>query len=803
MNLLASLPNWFLRFLGANPSSDTSEVWFRFEGMDPGWALLLAGLFAALILSGYWKSFGKLSQTQRIGLAMLRSLFLLLVLIILTEPVIRVAGQKQTRGTLLVLLDVSASMELKDLRPSEIDQERLKAAYGKSSDAEANPRPSRRELVTAVAANQELKLWPRISEKVDVLVVPFGDKAGSPQPLGGRVPGEISLQEARSFFSALDYSAPATAISDSLANALEAVADRPLAGILLISDGANNAGAPLAAALEQLRRRNVPLFAYAAGVSAQRDLSVVSFTGPASVFVNETAVFHARLRATKLAGEASEVRLVQDGETIDSQQVSFDKDATVDIRFSYIPKKLGDYSFKLVAGEIEGELTQENNEATTELQVQDRRVRVLIIEQEPRWDFRYLMDTLKRDSRISVSAVMLDGDATLGRDPDSGFLAELPTPQQILDYVIVVLGDVDPQRLSPEHMDALDQLARQSGGGLIFQAGTNYNPHAFGGTPLELLLPVTIDPALNDTVSRVREPTPLALTFDGYRSPLLRLDPVSTENQRIWQNFPAVRWTAQTGPAKPGAKVLLVGPTVAKEVDGEPQPVMAHMPVGRGQVFYFGFDETWRWRSRVGEKHYLKVWGQVFLQLGAERLKGASDLVQLNTVRNSYAVGESILVYGRIFNENFQPLESTEVSGTLTIEPSADNAETIERKITLQSRPGQPGDYQFELLAETPGRYLVRSALDPEATVGFNVNASTVELRDPALNLEGLLQLAGSEDRVFREEELASLPDVVGELIPTIRVLNKYEPAFHPFVYTLLLLLAITEWASRRMLKLK
>jgi len=804
MNLLATLPGWFLRLLGADSTSASSEVWFAFEGMDPGWAVLLGGLFAAAIGFAYWKSPGRLSKPQRIGLAALRAFFLLLILFILTHPVIRLTEEVESRGTLLVLQDVSASMGLEDPRLAEADQERVAAAYGSSARTEENPRPSRRELVRAMAANEELNLWPRIAEKADILVAPFGRQAGPAHPLVTSKSNTLSAGEAAAYFGSLDFDASSTAVADSLSDALDALAGQPLAGVLLISDGMSNVGSPMTTALDPLRDRNLPLFAYAVGVEAQRDLSVVSFSSPGMAFAGETAMLDVRLRATDLAGESTEVRLIQDGETIDAQEAAFEEDGEVELSFPYVTERAGFFPFTLEAGAIEGEVTLENNEASLELQVLDRRVRVLVIEQEPRWDFRYLLDTLKRDERVEVSAVMLDGDKTLGRDPESGFLAELPTPEELLGYVIVVLGDVDPDRLSDAHFDALDRLARQTGGGLVFHAGSDFNPFAYAGTPLEALLPVELDPTVENRGARYEDPVSLSLTREGRRSPLLRLDENPLKSEQIWRSFPPVRWTAQTGPAKPAAEVLLVDPTEAKQARGDPQPVLAHMSVGRGQIFYFGIDETYRWRSRMGEKHYLKIWGQVFLKLGIERLSGASDLVQLNTVRDAYAVGETILVSGRIFDKGFRPLEAPEVAGTLKIEPAVEGGATvIEQEVTLKSRPGSPGDYELEVFGATPGRYTLQTELDPEASVGFTVDISNLELRDAALNLEGLTQLAGEQGRVFREEDISELPDAVSESLPTIRDVSRYEPAFHPIVYALLLLLPVAEWTSRRLLKLK
>jgi hypothetical protein len=803
MSFLASIPNWFLRFVGARPAAGGSEVWFGFEGMDPGWALLLAGMAALVIARVYYTGPGRLTKGQRIGLAALRSATVVLLLIMLTHPVLRVSEETTTRGALLVLQDTSASMDLRDTRQSALDLERVQLAYGETAVAGANPDPSRSELIQAVAANQTLNLWPRVSEKVDVIVSTFGRAAAEFRILNPA--GEnISSVEAASFFSELPASAPATAIADSLNDAFEMAAGRPLTGVLLITDGVNNAGAPLPTAIDVAQRRGLPLYVYATGVEAPCDLGVLSFSGPAMAFAREEAVLNVRLRSTGLEGESTEVLLKTEDTVLDRQTVQIEEDGEIELSFNYTTTVAGEFDLTVEATSLYGEATAENNAANMRLRVLDRRVKVLLIEQEPRWDFRYLLDTLKRDRRIEVDAVMLDGDATLGRDEESRFLKSLPTPRELLDYVIVVIGDVDPARLSPAHMEALDTLARQTGGGLVFHAGPDFNPLSYKGSVLEDLLPVGLPATVVQSAVRYEKPVSLLLTAVGRRSPLLRLDPNAAESESLWRGFPGVRWTAKTGPAKPGAEVLLIDPSASKKVGAQAQPVLARMSVGRGQVFYFGFDETWRWRSQVGERDYLKIWGQVFLKLGVERLTGASDLVQLNTVRSSYALGETVLISGRIFQEDFQPLEVAEVAGRLTIEPTAETqVDAISQVITLKARAGRPGDYEMDVLAATPGRYSVRTDLDPDAVVVFSVSASNLEMRDPALNLAGLMQLVGESGQLFREEDLDQLPQLIGDSLPITREVQKYEPAFHPLFYCLLLLLPTLEWMLRRILKLK
>lgn len=808
MNLVAAIPSWLLRLAGA-PADDASvrDVWFGFDGLNPGWALLLAGVLTAACAWFYLRGPGDLSKRVRLGLVALRGLVIAGLLLLLTKPVLQLTRDEPTRGNLLALVDTSASQDIADPRAGP-DLARAAIATGVLPPGSVDRAPSasaaaeltkktRRELVEAAFANPALDLGARIAAQADVLLAPFGTEAGPVKPVPE---GKTALADA---IRALPRGAGGTALGDSLAGALAATAGQPLTGVLLVTDGASNTGAPAAGAAEAALRRGLPVFVVATGVAAPRDLAIVSFTGPAIAFAREEAPLQVRLRAHGLAGKATEVVLRSGDAELKRETVAFDADGEIELSLANTPQTAGEIEFTVEAMPVEGETTTENNRAAATVRVIDRRIRVLIIEQQPRWEFRYLLDTLQRDRRVEVKAVMLDGDPGLGSEPGSPFLKELPDAAGILENVIVVLGDVDPARLGKERMEALGRLVRETGGGLVFLAGPQHSPGAYLGTPLEFLLPVTLNGSAAS--EPYPEPVGLLLTAAGRSSPLLKLADNSADSDAIWRGFPGARWTARTGPARPAAEVLLIDPTPAKRSAGQPQPVLALMPAGRGQVFYFGTGDTWRWRSRVGEKHYLRVWGQVFMKLGVERLAGASDLVQLNTPRPNYAPGDRVVVSGRIFDVSFQPLADAAVRGTVRIQPfGADDAPPIESEITFRARVGRPGEYEAELAADARGRYTVVTERDPKAAVVFAVDAIDVELRDPSLNLDGLEQLArATGGAVFREEDLQKLPEAVAARLPVTSVVRRIEPAFNAWLLGALILLASVEWLCRRLLRLK
>lgn len=809
-DVVTELP-WWSRFTGLDTNDGLVQIDYSFAGLNPGWALILGGAFFAASVFYYLRGPGELSRAKRITLACLRGCLFAVLFAILTRPVADIVFQEPGRGTLLVLMDTSASMGLVDQRTQSDDQVRAAIAMGRmdsgSLDRSLSERDrvaiagkSRRELVEGVATNSDL--FPKLAEKAALIFMPFSRDAENPVKLEN-ADEPISREEALEVLQSMPSGGDATSLSDSIEAALRLTKGDALTGILLISDGANNAGQPVAAGAEALQRSQTPLYAYAVGLEAPDDIAVMAFSGPAVAFAEEKAKLIARVRATGFQGQSTTAVLKKYEEELERREVSIQSDGELEIVFEYEPPEAGAYEFTVELKPLDGENTIENNAATAVLRVVNQKVKVLIIEQKPRWEFRYLLDTLNRDERVDVKAVMLDGEPKLGSDPDKPFLAAIPSPRELLEYVIVVIGDVDPRRLGADTLEALESLARTTGGGIVFHAGPNYNPSAYVGTPLEGFFPVRLMRVSADQNPLYTKPAKLRLTPAGRRSPILQMADDPATNAEIWRSFPGVRWTAMTGPARPTAEVLLVDPNPTKAVDGSPQPVLALMPLGRGQSFFFGFDETWQWRSQVGREYYLKVWGQVFLELGVERLAGASDLVQLNVARSNYALGERVLIGGTIFDSDFKPLEALRIDGSLIFYPAESGDQPIRSPIYLDAREGRTGEFELELNPTAEGRYVVVTELDDAATVEFSVDAENIELRESSLSLEMLTQLTGSTERVFREENLNELPEMVTVDLPALERLERVDLAMNIFVYLTLFLLAVVEWALRRIWRMK
>jgi hypothetical protein len=342
----------------------------------------------------------------------------------------------------------------------------------------------------------------------------------------------------------------------------------------------------------------------------------------------------------------------------------------------------------------------------------------------------------------------------------------------------------------------------EAGGGIIFLAGSGYNPSAYGGTPLEQLLPVLPDTASFGTAAsrREREPFPLELTAQGQRSPYLQMDADPETNRRIWESFPGIRWAAPVARAKLGAAVLLVDPRPSSAGRYGQLPVFAMQGYGSGKCVYFGTDETYRWRSKIGETYYSILWGQIMQTLALQLLDNASPLTQLKTDRKRYKVGDRVIVAGNVYSADYAPLIVPRLEGVIEI--SGNGKMTATRGLDLVAT--EKNSFRGDFIARQAGSYAFHTARDPGGVLKFEVADNNLEKTQTALDdrlLKDMASAAGG--RFLREEDLRNLPDWISATTTRVATHRKMELYRSVPILSGLLVLMFSEWTVRRLNRLK
>jgi len=818
-----------------------SDISLAFHGFSPGTALLIGLITIAATIWIYLRTTPQLSMLRKVTLIVLRSVLLAMILFMLMKPVLLLTVEGFIRRSLLVLIDSSASMQIKDLRQDPADLVRAGISKGvldpkggltqaASGSADSASQMSRSELMKSMLTNDKLQLLTKLGETYDLVPYTFGQtlqalSTGGSAASGAPPPADAPVKDS-SFLSSITFDKPYTAIGDSVRGLLDLKRGQPLAGILLITDGGNNYGSqPLdAAALAQ--QDKVPLYIYGVGISSPHDIIVSQVYSPEVVFAKEEATALVTVRSASMSGKTAKLVLKLGDEIVGSQDITFGIDGEQVIPIKFLPKGKGEFELEASIDPLPDEAVKDNNKASQRVRVIDGKVEVLYIEQKPRWEFRYLQAMLVRDRRLDPKFYLVEGDPELGKEENSPYLAALPTTRDDwMKYDVIMIGDVDSRIFNDEQMQAIGDLVSTFGGGLIFLSGKNYMPDSYRRTPLEALFPVEFEGQTSVAGALSTRQVQLELTPAGQNSPTMRLASKEDENTAIWKGLPGIYWDARVSKAKPAAEVLLDDPTPDKSSRAGAMPVLALQSYGTGQTLFVGTDETWRWRRNIGEKYYTRFWGQVLLRLGLPRLLGASRLTQLTTDRKHYVSGERVTIFGHLYRSGFQPVLDPTVKGTVTIKPDqagSGSEADLKKDISLQATPGKPGIYEGEIIVTTPGIYTFTTDLDPASPIEFRVTEPKFEFGDTALNVALLKKMAATSGGAFyREEDLykmletskaAAAADLTAvDKIPsglggsTIKVPSpqEVEIGFSPLYFALMILTACVEWFLRKRWKLK
>ena len=786
---------------------------------------LIVGLIIAFALV-VWVSYRwlpvDLSPARRFTLVALRVVFILLLLGILLQPVLQIDLKRQVRQTLLIMVDTSNSMDITDPRTETADIARKGIAAGKlDPDHDISNVPpnlggelndlSRIDLAKAVLTNEKLKLISDLQEKFDVEVFTFG--------ASGKL-AEVSLTDANAsngqtnalaWVDGLQLRHSSTAMGDSLRNVVDRKRGQPLAGMFVLTDGAHNTGAAPRTVASELSVAGLPLHFYGVGITAPRDIIITEMDAPPAAFKDDELLVSVRVNSQGLKGENAELVLEMGGKQVSSEQISFDDVTTeevVNLRFPV--EQVGEYELRASIKARPDETDNSNNAITRNLRVVDEKIKVLFVEQMPRWDYKYLHAVLSRDRRVEVKTLLLEADAAIARQEGSGYIEKFPeTKTKLYDFDVIVFGDVSPTSLTRTDMENLNEFVASFGGSFVMIAGRQFSPSKFfegDGASIGKMLPVEAAdeaPSTNeDTIYNT--PIKVALTSLGKIDPMLNLSEANArDNTGFWDGLDPIYWVAPVA-SKPGAEVLLVNPN--QELGRGKVPVISRQQYGLGQVLYVGTDNTWRWRRNVGDLYYTRFWGQVNQRMAQQRFIGADKRTQITLNKQNYMTGDRVRVYARLYQAGYEALDAEEYP---TVNGYYESAGGQRTEVNLKQVSGQSGLYYNEFIAPAAGQYKFFvdpnvQAGDTPAKVAFSVTETSLERSETAMNEKLLEELAGATGgKFYREENLRTLADSIATEKVTVDSRLEKELWATWLYFGLLMLVVTVEWVVRKFSFLK
>lgn len=758
---------WFLQSIGVEGEvlEHLDQAQLAFQRPTVLWFGLLMLIPAAYLIWRRQQNLDTPSPRFRMLLNVARVFVLLVILLILSGPYLRLDMTVQKKPILAILLDNTQSMQL----PIDIGAEdEAKTRYVRAQEALADEQDTLEQL----------------AEDYDLRIFEFANEL---QPLAIEDVSQAETQPGSNSF-----------IGEAVQQVVDDAAGKSMAGVVLISDGQNTGGASISEAAHLAAQAKAPVFAIPVDSdSTLGDVSIVDVDTSALVTVGDTVRVNAAIESTELDGESIVVELKDGERLLDSQTLVLDSTHPQRVELTFEAEKVGAGYLDVHIPVLQAEPRElhANNTDTAFVRITDEKLRVLVIDGHPRWDFRFLKNAINRDSGLAgrdETPPDIIVETEWSRWSEQRQDESLPqSVDELAEYHTIVLGDVSPELLDDSFREMLIEAVREKGVGLIVAAGPNAMPHGFD-SDFQSLLPVRMQRGKSGIDAAAYEPFKIELAGDGLLHDGMRLREDAARNREAWEELPEFEWCSAVQRPAAGATVLAWNSSVQSRFGK--LPLMAWHHAGDGKVMFVGTDATWRWRLNVADRYFYKFWGQSIRFVAREDQLGKKSWIAVHPVQ--VGVGEEAEVELWAFDEEGSTVEERTQRITLA---GAETTETL--KLSLD--PETPGRYTAKFTPSAAGTHrLIYQPGDGADAAEATIQARLApdEYRHPHVDRETLELLASTSGGELLElDELGSLPDrVSGE--PQLEEIHREATIWDNWLMLLMLTsVYVTDIGMRRL----
>lgn len=560
------------------------------DPVAPAWLVGLVGVAVAAL--GLWtlaRAARDEAPRTRLMLGALRTGAVALLAACLLRPVLVVAESVTQRNVVAVLLDDSRSMRIADEGGAARARAALRLAGGPDS-----------ALVRALGARYQVRTF----------------RTSAP----GRVeqPAALAFEGAR------------TRLPQAVARVEDELAGAPLAGVVVLSDGADNGarddGAlPMADQLAALRARGVPVYAVGLGRARwEKDVEVAQVELPRTALRHATLLVDVLVTHRGLGGATLPVVVEDGGRLVAEAKVTLPKDGeAASVRLRVPVEEAGARLLRVRVPPQPGEVLTENNERRALVTVRDRREKVLYVDGEPRPEVKFARRAVAGDRELQLVTLLRsakDKYLRLGVDDSLELVNGFPTTRaQLYAYRAIVLGSIEASFFTADQLRMLADFVGERGGGLLALGGrASFGEGGWAQTPLADVLPVELGAAGRGDSLAATEVTAVA-TAAGLRHPALQVMATDSAVAERWRTLPPLTMVNALPRAKRGATVLLEGTTGPR---GATVPLLAMQRYGAGRVLSLAAQDDWLWQMHaqiaVEDSTHERLWRQALRWLVSE-----------------------------------------------------------------------------------------------------------------------------------------------------------------------------------------
>jgi uncharacterized membrane protein len=760
---------------------------FILLGAWPGWLLVLLIAVSAGGLA--WLTWRQLPgaaprvRNWRVWLVWgLESALVAVLLLLLWEPAITVAELKSQQNIIAVLVDDSLSMANAD---AGVD------------GATVRETAAVKTLEDGVLAGLQKKFQTRVY-RLDAGLTWVQQPEGASGKSGAlegipRVPRK-----------GVGPDVGATHINAGLRQLAADTSELPVGAVVLLSDGAENgSGAADSGGIDletinALHNRRLPVHSIGFGKEkAAHDLEMDDAVVAAKAMADSRMTATVSFRQHGYVGQKATLDVKDGAKLLTSKQVTLAPDGVGSSETVFF--NAGEAGVKSIGFALEplaGEENSANNAVTRLVDVSAEPKRILYVEGEPRWEFKFIRRAEAQDKGVQIVSMLRTTENKIYRQgiADPSELADgFPTKaEDLFKYQAIIIGSVEADYFTPVQRELLREFVDKRGGGLLFLGGRfSLSDGGWGSSSVADLFPTFVS---NDKGTFRRENATAQLTAAGAESPITRILDDRAANVERWRKLPYLNDYQDPGAPKPGATVL------AQMMAGRTMPLLVTQSYGHGRTAVLATSGTWRWQmnTALDDPSHDLFWQQLLRWLSADSPGQVVATMPQQTLMDEGHVKLTAVVR----DKEFTPAADAHVSAHV-IGPDG-----LSATVDLTPVPNTPGTFAMDWTAEKPGSYLAEVTADQTGKSGQELGKDVISFRREDGVAENfhteqnreLLQKLSDETggKYWEQSELDRLPKEISYSEAGISVRDTKELWDMPVVFMVLLGLMSADWLLRR-----
>lgn len=844
------------RIVGRDPQQ-AGTLKLQWANFPESWGVfVLIAVVAAVAFGVFWlyrREIDTCPPTVKWILAGLRLTVLLMLIALFLKPSLFYQQVSELKPNIIFLRDNSLSLARGDKYRDEKQSARLAELTGLPKEQIADGTTGRAELIN-VAIDKHPDWIEAMRDKGAIRVTDFADglqpMAVIPATESENSTGDLKPETDDDLADPNDQTKPeedalaaktfppliADGLGTNVWQALRESLDDTsrLSSIVLLSEGQHNGDEDPVELAEKAAGLGIPIFTVGVGdPNPPKNLAISEIYVRNKAYPNEPFEIEAVLQTSRRdeTGLPPQLNVSLLEQKVNSNTGKLDDVRTlktmpvdvpvsggrVRIDFDHVTNQPGKYVYTVAVEELEDETNLNDNQlASSQLEVIDEKVRVLLVSGLPSWDYQQVQRLLQRDASIELSCWLQSMDESRPQDGNLSIVRLPRSIEELGQYNVVILLDPDPSEFDQQWMELLKDFCKYKAGGVLFMAGPQFTSDFITFNRLQQirdLLPVRFgDNEFIDTTQALasateNEPGKMLVVNHNLDHPVMSFKADPLESQKIWDVMPGIYWSFPTLSAKATARVLIErGDQIS--ADGN-QPLLVSGRYGAGSVLYLGFQGTWRWRPLGLQAQYFdRFWIQVVRFLVETRSLQGSRRGFLDREKSEYELGDRVTLVARVLDAQFQP--STQESFEAVVTSDDGRRESVQMKLL----PQQKGRYEGAFEAKRLGSYEAtielgqsdEKLIDP---IAFRVVTPSAETNSYWLNKKLMSEIAQrSGGQYLPLDELEKLPDLLPTKVTRAEFNSPPKPLWDASrslrwsVFLIPVVLLTIEWSLRKYYKL-